>query len=186
MSEKGNLVEDDLACFREIKQDSKDAFKFLYIRYFDKLHAFALTLTADHFLAEEAVQEVFIRIWEKRRTITIHSSVQYYLYRSCRNMLFNLLQRRAAQTQELTDEEPVAVYSSPADLLAFKHLNHDFQTAVSQLPERAKAVFLLRFYQQQKHREIARQLEISESMVEKHWANALKQLQKKLAAYFFQ
>lgn len=186
MSVKGNLVEEDLAWFKEIKQDNKQAFKLLFLRYFDKLHAFALTLTADPYLAEEAVQEVFIRIWEKRQTITIHTSVQYYLYRSCRNTLFNLLQQRAAQTQGLTGDEEVPVYSTPADLLAFKHLNHDFQTAVSQLPERAKAVFLLRFYRQQKHRDIARQLEISESMVEKHWANALKQLRKKLAAYFFQ
>ena len=187
MSLKGTLAAKELALFREIKEGDAAAFKLLFLRYYDKLHAFTLSLSSDPFLAEETVQEVFVRMWEKRGTISIHSSVRFYLYSSCRNTLFNLLQKKANQALPLQDgEDGPSDTEDPSEALSYKILDSEFREAVSELPEKAKEVFLLRYYHHNKHREIARQLDISESMVEKHWANALRHLRKKLAAHFFQ
>ena len=187
MSLEGSLNMKELALYREVKEGSTDAFKSLFLRYYDKLYSFTLSLSSDPFLAEETVQEVFVRLWEKRGTISIRSSVQYYLYSSCRNTLLNLLQKKANQTMPLAGvDDSVIVEEDPAALLSYKLLDTDFREAVSELPEKAQKVFLLRYYHNSKHKEIARRLQISESMVEKHWANALRHLRKKLAAHFFQ
>lgn len=185
MSLKGTFVAKELALFREVKEGSTAAFKLLFLRYHEKLHAFVLALSSDPFLAEETVQEVFVRLWEKRDTISIHSSVRYYLYSSCRNTLYNFFQKKANRTLPLYGMEEPAAGEDPADLLSYKLLDIEFREAVSELPEKAQKVFLLRFYHNSKHKEIARHLDISESMVEKHWANALRHLRKKLAAHFF-
>lgn len=187
MAPETSTVSKELALFRETKAGSPAAFKVLFLRYYDKLHAFVMTLSPDPFLAEETVQEVFVRLWERRATISIHSSVRYYLYRSCRNTLYNLLEKKAAhRTVPLSSVEEPAAAGNAMDLLTYKLLDAEFRNAVKELPEKAQKVFLLRYYHKSKHKEIARHLRISESMVEKHWANALRHLRKKLAAHFFQ
>src|SRR3546814_15584283 len=114
-------------------------------------------------------------------TTLFRSSVRYYLYRSCRNILYNLLEKKATRDAlSLSRVEPVPEPAEDAaGQLSYKLLETDFREAVNELPEKAQKVFLLRYYHQSKHKEIARRLHISESMVAKHWANALRSTEER-------
>ena len=79
-----NTANDDLALFRKIKESDDQAFKVLFLRYYDKLYHFVVMLYKDPVLADEVVQEVFAKIWEKREELVIKASVKYYLYTCCK------------------------------------------------------------------------------------------------------
>src|SRR3546814_6143455 len=165
MSLEPSTVSKELALFSELKEGDPAAFKTFCLRYYDKLLVFVLTLVpGNSYLAEETVQEVFTRLWERRETIEIHSSVRYYLYRSCRNILYNLLEKKATRDAlSLSRVEPVPEPAEDAaGQLSYKLLETDFREAVHELPEKAQKAFFLRYYNQSQNKEIARSLRSEE------------------------
>ncbi len=176
--------DDDLRLFRQLKKGDQPAFRELFLRYYHPLIQFIRLTHQDTFLAEEAVQEIFARLWERRETLTIRTSVKHYLYQACRNQANTLAAKNSRQSYSLSDREDSLVDPvTPEQVLGFATLQHDFQAAVDALPRKAKEVFLLKYYQERRHQEIAQSMNISESMVEKHIANALRHLRKKLAIH---
>ncbi len=177
--------EDDLTLFQKIKEDKEGAFKILFLRYYEKLYHFIVLLHHDTLLAEEVVQEVFARIWEKRHEIVIKTSVKYYLYQACRNQAYNLVSKEARQPRILPEEleNMVTDDQNPEKIFIFNALHKDFHVALNTLPTQSKKVFMMKYFEKARHREIAQCMNISESMVEKHMANALRHLRKKLATH---
>ncbi len=180
-----NIDIDDLTLFLRVKTSEEKAFKKLFVRYYEKLRQFTTLTYHDPILAEEVVQEVFARLWERRQSLEIHSSVKYYLYTACRNQAYNLINQKNHRHQSMTEamEAILADNDTPETVLSFETLYYNLQKAVDALPTKAKKVFVLKYFQQTKHKEIARRMNISESMVEKHAANAIRQVRKKLASH---
>ena len=176
---------DDLTIFLNIKENDTVAFKILFQRYYEKLCQFVVLTHDDRFMAEEVVQEVFTRVWEKRHYIEIKTSVKYYLYTACRNQAHNLVSQKSRQHHGLSNalEDMLTDTHTPESIFTFETLYQDFQQAVNALPTKAKTVFMLKYFENAKHKEIAHSMNISESMVEKHAANALRQLRKKLSQH---
>lgn len=176
--------DDELKLFLQITQGNQQAFQVLFLRYYHPLIQFIRLIHQDAFLAEEVVQEVFARLWERRQALSIRTSVKHYLYQASRNQANTMVTKKSYQSCALSEvEDQLTDPITPEQVLGFATLQHDFQVAVDALPRRAKEVFLLKYYQEVRHREIARTLNISESMVEKHVANALRHLRKKLAIH---
>jgi RNA polymerase sigma-70 factor, ECF subfamily len=176
---------DELALFQKIREDDAGAFKILFIRYYEKLCGFVRLIQKDEFSAEEVVQEVFTRIWEKRKEITIQSSVKYYLYISCRNQALNIVSKHQHQPLAFS-EISVAdfmIEDDPEKIFSRNALQEDVYSAIDSLPAKAREVLILKYFQKARHKEIAQRMNISESMVEKHAANALRHLRKKLAMH---
>ena len=185
MGSLSNTVENDLVLFQKIKAGEAKAFKALFLQYYDKLHHFVILLCEDPILAEEVVQEVFTKIWEKRKEIEIKTSVKYYLYTCCKNRAYNVTRKKTNRQQPLSNvlDDLISDDKNPEKILIFNALYQDFQAAINTLPEKAKQVFLLKYLKKNRHKEIAKSMNISESMVEKHASNALRHLRKKLAIH---
>lgn len=185
MAPDANIEVDDLTLFLRVKASEAVAFKTLFVRYYEKLRQFVILTHHDPVLAEEVVQEVFTRIWERRHTLQIQLSVKYYLYTACRNQAYNLVSHKSRHHQQITEalEAVLAERSTPETILSFETLYEDLQEAMKSLPAKAREVFVLKYLMQTKHKEIAQSMNISESMVEKHAANAIRQLRKKLTPY---
>ena len=173
---------DDLTLFQKMREDDAGAFKILFVRYYEKLCGFVRLMQKEETSAEEVVQEVFTRIWEKRKEISIKSSVKYYLYASCRNQALNTVSSHYHQLLPLSEVSAASVIAEedPEKIFSLHALQEDIRLAVDSLPARAKEVFILKYFQKARHKEIALRMNISESMVEKHAANALRHLRKKL------
>lgn len=176
---------DELALFQKIREDDAGAFKILFIRYYEKLCGFVRLMQKDEFCAEEIVQEVFTRIWEKRKEITIQSSVKYYLYISCRNQALNTVSKQQHQPLAFSEISVAAFMAEddPEKIFSRNVLQEDVSLAINSLPAKAREVLILKYFQKARHKEIAQRMNISESMVEKHAANALRHLRKKLAMH---
>ncbi len=168
-----------------IKNGNEAAFEKVFKTYFRNLHAFAYTFMKDDIIAEEIVQNVFFRIWEKKEQLQIDDSLKAYLYRSVHNESLNHLKhlkiKNSFQLQYSGNMESSNQDASNQMMAA--ELENDIQKAISELPPQCRTIFQMSRFEQLKYQQIADQLNISIKTVENQMGKALKVLRSKLVEY---
>jgi RNA polymerase sigma-70 factor (ECF subfamily) len=164
-------------------------FNAIFIEYYPALRAYAGLLVGDD-MAEDVVQDVFLNIWENRNTITVHTSIKAYVFKSvynhCLNKLSRLKMMHGKQRQIeydlrlkeilLSDPEKNPVIQK----LYMNELRVEIYQAIDSLPDKCREVFKLSYLNDCRNRQISELLNISVSTVEKHINHALKTLRKTL------
>jgi len=174
------VIEPDLT--RLIAQGDEQAFERVFLQWFDGLYAYAFSVIKEQVGAEEVVQTVFCRIWEKRASLKVHTSLKAYLYGSvyheCISWLRREEKRRRHRAQVMKRGEGTV---DPEDRAAMGELKATLQQALKELPQQCRAIFLLSRYGELRYQEIADQLDLSIKTVETQISKALKLLRQKLA-----
>ena len=137
----------------------------------------------DATFAEDLVQEVFMKVWEKRETLEINEAMQAYLYRSCYNAALNFLKTQKQSTDIDTLEIPLAGGETAEKTLNLQETEARIQKAIDALPPKTKMVFTLSRFEELSYKEIAERLDISLKSVEKHMGIALQRLRENLKEY---
>jgi len=165
-----------------IKRDDSDSFELLFRRYFNRLKAFTISFVKDDALAKDIVQEVFIKVWEKRASIK-DISLEVFLYKMVRNQCLNYLrhvkvvENRSGGLKDATQMEElyrIDIIRDEPYLLIEKELEHEIVEVMNQLPDKCKEVFQLSRIDGLMNAEIADKLQVSVKNVEKHMTKALK------------
>jgi RNA polymerase sigma-70 factor, ECF subfamily len=179
------LEQNDLLVIERIRAGDETAFDALFTAWHGKLMAYAFSVLQNEAQAEEVVQTVFCRIWEKRRQWEVHTSMKAYLYGSVyhrcidgmrKNEQMHKYHRHVLQSSEYK----AGPASGKAEL---KELEAKLQYALSQLPAQCRAIFQLSRFGGLKYREIAEQLDISVKTVEAQMTKALKHLRDQLSEF---
>ena len=138
-------------------QGDHAAFERLYRRHVARVNSLAgwLLDAAD---TEDAVQEVFIRVWQKLHTYAGHSSFGTWLHRVAVNLMLRRRQRTGVSRRRLTQDE--AALSTVAGPSERPDLRVALERAVERLPNGAREVFVLHDMEGYKHDEIAELLEV--------------------------
>lgn len=164
-----------------LRQGEIKAFDELYFRYVHRLMSFARNYILDEQEAEEAVQEIFVRIWEKRRYLDETKSFQSYLFQSVKNHLFNLIRdkKKSCRLEDIPDE------MSPREdkileNLSYKELEDTACRLIASLPRVQREVFTLSRMEGLTNTEIAARLNLSKRTVEHHIYLSVKYLKGKL------
>ena len=166
--------------FERIAAGDQGAMEALFRLHYKPLCAFAFQYIKDGEKAEDLVQELFIRLWEDRAKLAVHTSAKSYLYAAVRNRSLNALQasrklvaldqvEAGLSQEEATDEE---LHTERAARV---------RAAIAALPEERRKVFTLSRYEGLKYQEIADRLGISVKTVENQMGKALKTLRAELA-----
>ena len=166
----------DIQVFKRIKSGDYEAFKLLFDCYYSVLCNYSLKFIDEHFIADDIVQEVFIKIWEKRKTIVITSSVKSYLYTAVKNKCLNRLKSEFTRTEYLkhySAQENIIVDYSEIEQEEFR--NFLFQ-CIEKLPPRCKDVFLQSRFSELKQEMIAKSMNIALKTVKAQIGKALKLL----------
>lgn len=167
-----------------LNADTTAVFEKVFKEHFKGLHSYAFTIIKDDADAEEIVQNVFFKLWERREQMAELQSVNAYLYRAVYNESLNYLKHQkvkmAYQSHTVHSNQQA---SNPADSASLKELEAKIQTAMNDLPEQCRTVFQLSRFEELKYREIADRLGISVKTVENQMGKALKVLRTKLAEY---
>lgn len=169
-----------------INQISADPAQFenVFKTHFQNLHAYANTIVRDDDDAEEIVQNVFYKLWEKRAQIKIDQSLSAYLYRSVYYESLNFLKHAKVKENYRADAVSSArQVTNPTDNLILKELRAKIESAVNELPEQCRTVFQMSRYEGLRYKEISDKLGISVKTVENHLGKALKVLRTKLLDY---
>lgn len=166
-----------------LKQDDHEAFAIIYNHYWRSLLNYAHKRLANPEDAEEVVQEVFIRLWERRSEIEISTSLAAYLHSAIKYKIYNryryfLSRKEAHKISGLTD---VADAIQPIDALEFRELENSVRNAINALPSKCREVFVLSRNERLPNKTIAQRLGISVNTVEKHIGKALQLLRFRLS-----
>lgn len=161
------------------------AFEQLFKAHYRGLHAYAHTILRDEDLAEEMVQGMFLKFWEKRELLNIQSSIKAYLYRSVYNDSMNYLKHQKIQTkyQDFIMHNMDTSHEPASAKLELSQLEMKLKEALNELPEHCRTIFQMSRFEELKYREIAAQLGLSIKTVENQMGKALKILRLKLADY---
>jgi RNA polymerase sigma-70 factor (ECF subfamily) len=174
-------LNDDHSLYLQLKEGNEQAFKALFEKYYASMCHYACQFLKDTDLAEETVQELFVRLWEKRTGLTIDTSVNNYLFRSVHNHCLNQLQHQKIRQQYAS--HVMEVSKQEADWQPFYmevELMERIEKCISALPEKRQEIFRLSREQGLKYKEIAEKLNISVKTVEAQMGLALKYLRDEL------
>ncbi|MDR9409730.1 MAG: RNA polymerase sigma-70 factor [Balneolaceae bacterium] len=173
--------DDESELYKAIKHGDDNAFKKFFDAHYDALFVFLRNRNISREAAEDLIQKAFLYIWEHRKRIKPDLSLKAYLYRIAYTRMLNYLEQEPNHT---TLEKHVnGTKKTPLDTIEYKDLRTAFEKAVSDLPERRRAVFESCFIEDLTYKETAEQLSISVKTVENHMALAFKDLRKELKIF---
>lgn len=179
------MQESDQQVFLSIQSGQTPAFEMLFKTYYQPLCRYANSYMKDPDGAEEIVQAAFIGFWEKRKTISIETSLKSYLYRAIRNACLNELKHEQVKQKYFANESiKEEAKSEPADHLAIHvELEDKIRAAIQTLPEQCRLIFTMSRFEELKYQEIADQLNLSVKTVENQMGKALKIMRAQLKEY---
>src|SRR5690554_5407005 len=139
--------------------------------HFKALHAYALAIVKDSAEAEEVVQTVFLKLWEKRENLKISTSLKAYLYKAVYHSSINHLKHEKVRMKHSEQQLYISRQEERIESNAFREagdeeLSQRLKHALNQLPEKCRLVFCLSRFEELKYQEIAHQLGISVKTVE--------------------
>jgi RNA polymerase sigma-70 factor (ECF subfamily) len=181
-----NIELSDNTLFEKIRLSNVLAFNTLFIRYYKKLCFYSYKITSKKELSEEVVQDLFVKIWENRKSLQIEKSIKPYLYRSVFNLSTNAIRdnKKLSSMVEISslNLEHESYDKADNDIL-LNELESKLFEAINLFPEKQKQVFILRRFDGLSYKQISAELNISEKMVEKYISKSLAILRKELFEY---
>ena len=163
------------------------AFRQLFVTYYEKLHRYAFTLLKNDAAANDAVQSIFTRLWEKQGAIILDEGIKNYLYRSIHNHCLNIIRQGNNKDRytlyRVNSHQNTSFSGEPEDQMVARELQTKIRAVTESLPAQCKIVFLKSRDEGKKYAEIAAELGISIKTVEAQMGKALKVLREKLQEY---
>jgi RNA polymerase sigma-70 factor (family 1) len=178
---------DDLELFSRLKKDDRQAFNTIFLKYHPGLVKYAKTLmNPDNAVIDDVIQETFLKIWNQRAVLVIHSSLSAFLFISLKNKIKGLYREKQFTLYDPTEmkfNEQICPSQSPENILIFKELSIEIAGLIKQLPTKTQLIYRMNREDNLSYDEIARQLAITRSSVKTHMFRALKFLKEYYAMY---
>ena len=132
-------MEGDL--LKKLKNGDEEAYHHIFNEYFSMLVAFALKYLGDLDLSKEAVQNAFVKLFEKRNSLEISSNIKSYLYKMVYNDCLNIL-KREKNILRLHNEYALRLdlYQDYIEISEQTELEYKIFTAINKLPPQCKRI----------------------------------------------
>ncbi|WP_184549977.1 RNA polymerase sigma-70 factor [Mucilaginibacter sp. FT3.2] len=162
-----------------VVSDNSRAFVVLYNRYWRKLYKTASYYLKDAAAAEEITHDVFVELWQKRKSVNIlnfqsyiRAASRYHVYKQLKAARVNIVE----YIDQFTDKDDLAVFNDSVGKLNYEDLETKLSAVLQQLPPRCRQIFWLSRVQNLSNDEIAQKFNISKRTVENQITAALKLL----------
>ncbi len=166
-------------CVRNIQQADTNAFRLLYDRFHHDLFRFAQNTVKSQALAEDIIQDTFIKVWDKRAQLDHDKSIKSYLFTICRNLCLDSLQK-AANTESLRTEIIENYEAQIDDNELGLHNEALLRQAINSLPTQRRLVFEKAKLENLSYDQIAAELGISKGTVSDHLVKAMRAVREYL------
>ena len=160
-------------------------FDRLFLTYYSRLHRFVMDFSFSSEDAEDIVQDIFAKLWERRNEVTIKTNTSSYLLTLTKNKCIDYI-RRKSTVEQYKQEASIrlkALQSIPDYQESDRELEEILKKALDALPPRCREIFIKSRFEDLTYKEIAAELGISESTVENQIGIALKRLHVALKDY---
>jgi RNA polymerase sigma-70 factor (ECF subfamily) len=176
----------DQKLLEALKKGNIPVFESIFRSYYPNLCHFAFQYVQDKAVAENVVQETFVRIWEKRSTIIISKSIQNYLLEMVKNRCLNYLEHASVRRKyaEKVRSKVTIERKESQDIQFFEvGLSEKIQASIEALPEKRQQIFRMCKQDGLSYKQVAEKLGVSVKTVENHMGLALKELRQSLKEY---
>lgn len=160
--------------------EDEGAFTQLYLHFGKKLILFAVSLVRSREIAEELIEDVFVKLWANRHRIADIDNLTVYLYVAVKNKALNALSQKAKELVtapfDYLDTRIDEFATDPYDLMITSEMLNRMQQAIEILPPRCKMIFKLIREDGLKYKEVAEILNISANTIDVQMAIAVKKI----------
>lgn len=166
-----------------LKNGDQSAFEILYGKYSTQLFRNIYYMVKDQELAKELLQDIFVKVWEKRTLIDPESSFKAYMITVAKNRVYNHFRQVSYETQ-------LAAYLKYSNTEEYTHVEEEFlsteiqsqiDVVIGRLPPQRKKIFLLCKVEGKSYEEVSQQMGISKATVNDHIVKALSFIRIELA-----
>lgn len=161
-------------------------FEAIYLRFYSKLYAFSQSILHDTHLAEDAVEDVFMKLWENRHIIPTIKNLSYYLFVATKHTCLNIIRKQKRITYinwDDVNEDFHLSFLTPEEKLLTKENLKAVEHAINDLPYKCRLIFYMVKQEGLKHKEIAQILDISVKTIEAQIGIALKRIAEKISFF---
>ncbi len=162
------------------------AFQQLFELYAQGLDRFVFSILRNREITEEAMSDVFFKIWICRDKIFEVENFKAYLYTAARNTALNYLdiekRKKVISLEDITVPLPINEICPESELIS-KELKEAISRAIDHLPERCKLIYSLAKIEQLKYKEIAQVLDISVKTIDHQLTIALRKIGEEIQRY---
>lgn len=165
--------------FRE-PATKEQAFTRIIKKYQEKLYWHIRRMVVEHEDANDVIQNMFIKVWNSLENFREDSQLYTWLYRIATNESLTFLEQKKKRAAISIDGNEESGLSNA--IRADKHfdanrLEWKLQLAIQQLPEKQRAVFNLRYYDEMPYQEMSKVLETSEGALKASYHHAVKKIE---------
>ncbi len=165
----------------QLKTGSKDAFRGLFNEYGPKIFAFALSYLKNKADAEELLQEVFLKLWEKRTSLDASKNIKSFLFKICINQIYDQIRKKNVEQAFVNfsgRNNPSEIDNTWQDVV-FHEMQDNLQRYIADMPNQMQRVFRLSKEDGLSNEEIAKALNLSKRTVENQLYRAVSILKTK-------
>lgn len=170
---------------RIARDNDEESFKQLFDLYADRLFRFAKSFLKDKFLAEDAVSDVFYKVWLHRSSLENQTTIKAYLFKATYNTSLNYLDEARRKKAVSLDDLDVDLGTDlcPESELITKELKETIEAAIDSLPPRCKLIYRMAKVEQMKYKEIAALLDISVKTIDHQLTIAIQRIGEVIRRY---
>lgn len=169
-----------LGLLAEVSNGSQVAFNKLVKLYWNKVYSHSLAYSKSTFKAQEITQDIFLRVWQKKETLTQIQDFDNYLFILSRNHIISAMRKKLLETS--IDNEYVEGLLEdillPDQQLQLKQTYETVIHGIDEMPPTRKKVFILSRFEGKTYNEIAGLMHISKNTVKEHITSGLSFLRK--------
>ena len=173
----------------DIQRGDTNAFEMLYHLYYPGLCQYASQLTGDMHVAEEVVQDVFLKIWNKRKDIfSRNGSIKSYFFRLVHNQCLDILRKHNTHKESFVKLLPSEAWTKISENYSFDEFMIErleaedtavqIQQIIDRLPDQCREIFIKSRFENRSNKEIATELNLSESTIKTQIYRALQKLKE--------
>lgn len=166
----------DAILVEAIVKSNHAAFSQLFHKYGPMLYAFVVSILKDETESEEVVQDIFLKIWEKRKELKPDSSFKSYLFTIAYNAARKVYRKKLLDNK-YKQEAAIMLGQNPSSELStieFRNLLDYVDTLIEKLPSARREIFVMSKKEGLKNEEIATRLNLSEQTVKNQLVAARK------------
>lgn len=146
--------------------------------HYEGLHRYAFTILKDNDNAKDAVQAVFLKLWEKKETIDEEQSLKSYLYTAVYNYCLNIKRHEKIKARYVHENN--VMQHEGANVLVSKEISQQIMNHIAALSPQCQLIFTKSRFEGKKYADIAAEMGLSVKTVEAQMGKALKILRAKL------
>lgn len=165
----GNYSKEELSWFRSI-----------FDQYYENIRSFAYYKTGDVDLAEDIVQETFLKIWTNRSEVK-SDTLKSLLYTIASNIIKNHFKHQKVVFNFQKNDQPNELSDETDSNLRQEELNRELQDALAEIPEKSREVFLMNRIEGLTYTDIADRLSLSVKAIEKRMSEALSIIRSRIS-----